>query len=471
MIYSNPEFFVFFVLVACANYALSAFRGLRFYLLLGASFFFYSWAGIFDTFIFVFVVLISWLAIFLADRFRAIRGYALGFGIVVMVLHLFFWKYAPWVSRGVQRFSPDFLGGMPLELPLPVGISFFTLQGIAYLIDYYHGKAKLMPFREYALFKSFFPQLVAGPIVRVHQLAPQLEKLSPPKLIGVVSGLALFLLGFFKKVAIADRMAVLVDPVFSAPGQYTRWALLQAVLAYSVQIWGDFSGYTDMGRGAARMLGFDLPENFLSPYLARSPSDFWKRWHITLSQWIRDYIYIPLGGSKGGAVRVALVALFTMVISGLWHGAAVTFVLWGLFHGALLVCERALKGHAGVQRWARAMPPHALTAGLVSVMFLGTAFGWLIFRAQGLRNLVEYFKAGFGGEGRLPILHSSEFYVGLLFCFVLQVMSLGVDVRWRRVAGSRLFSASIGAVLAVVFLLTLYFRQGQSSPQFIYFQF
>jgi len=264
-------------------------------------------------------------------------------GISVMALHLFFWKYAPRLSGEVIKIYPDFLGGNKLILPLPVGISFFTLQGIAYLIDFARGAASFIPFKEYTLFKSFFAQLVAGPIVRVHELLPQLRKLRTPSLDDISIGLSFFCMGFFKKIMIADRCAPLVNQAFANPGAFSRQNLIIAVLGYAAQIWADFSGYTDMGRGVARILGIHLPENFLSPYLEKSSSEFWTRWHITLSQWIRDYIYIPMGGNRGSRFHSSLTLLAAMAISGVWHGANWTFLIWGLYHGLLLIGQRAIR--------------------------------------------------------------------------------------------------------------------------------
>ena len=302
MVYAKPEYLVLIATVV-AIYPWLRPPSSKQAFLIAASLVFYAWAGLFDTGIFLAVVVSSWAAVALARAYpRARRAFLTG-GIVVMLLHLAFWKYAFWGQQNVQYFFPAFLRGWDLTFPLPVGISFFTLQGVAYLVDYMRGDARFMTFPRYLLFKSFFPQLVAGPIVRSRQLLPQLEALRSPRAMEFFEGVSLFILGFFKKTQLADRVAPFVDRVFAEPAQFNRLVLIQAALGYSVQIWADFSGYTDMGRGSAKMLGITLPENFLSPYLSRSPSEFWRRWHITLSQWIRDYLYIPLGGNRGSAVR------------------------------------------------------------------------------------------------------------------------------------------------------------------------
>lgn len=483
MLYSSPEYFVFFAVVWLAYWAVGTHQRSRLVILTIGSLFFYAWAGIFDFFVFAFVLLVSWSAVALAHQSRRERSRKLFLagGVALMALHLLFWKYVPWLSSLVQSVDPMFLNGASVHLPLPIGISFFTLQGIAYLIDYGRGDATYMKLREYVLFKSFFPQLIAGPIVRMSQLGPQLLRLPRADADTFRSGLALFALGFFKKVAIADRMAVVADPVFANPGNYSAAGVALAVLAYTAQIWGDFSGYTDMGRGSARMLGVHLPENFYSPYLARSPSEFWRRWHVTLSTWIRDYIYIPLGGSSGSLPRVALVVLITMSISGLWHGAALTFLLWGAYHGLLLILERVTRRFGlplfdGVIAWP--------------LMFLCTVAGWLVFRSESVEALLTMLKvlAGFGQTASMSVPWPAVI-LGFGSCMLLQVlgyrtldrsgatdqpspMMRSMDyVNAYVLRNSTVRAGLSGMGVAMVFIAALVLRVGDTSNRFIYFQF
>jgi alginate O-acetyltransferase complex protein AlgI len=480
MVYSNIEFFYLF-LPTLFLFFMARNHNQRFAVLLTASLLFYGWAGVLDTLIFLMVIVVSWGATYLARKFPKRKRSFVAFGITVLALHLFVWKYAPWVVSNVQQIFPEFYNGDPLVLPLPVGISFFTLQGIAYMVDFARGKAEFISLKDYLLFKSFFAQLVAGPIVRVPQLLPQLKKIERTDLENVAHGIALFCMGWCKKVLIADRCASLVDAVFAHPGDFNRATLLFAVVGYTLQIWGDFSGYTDMGRGAARILGIRLPENFLSPYLSASPSEFWRRWHITLSQWIRDYIYIPLGGSHGSAVRVLVVAMVTMAISGLWHGANWTFVLWGLYHGVLLIGERVVKPLSeyfpkhGVGRWAT-------WTGSVVLMQLLVAFGWILFRADGLGNLTDFLRAiaypaaTAGPLGSKNVLAALVLGMGLQIVFYADLKrkclpfidALRVPPRWKR---SALAGALCGLLLAFSFLTGSFFRPSDSSSDFIYFRF
>lgn len=481
MLYSNPEYFIFFLFVWVLYYLTGKTQDTRLWILVAASWFFYVWAGFFDALIFAFILAVSWVSVWMAERahLERSRQFYLAGGIIVMGLHLFFWKYVPWISTTVQDVYPAFLGGVKVQFPLPIGISFFTLLGIAYLIDYGRNEAQYVKFKDYMLFKSFFPQLVAGPIVRMHQMGPQLRNLPMVNSAHLRDGLTLFSIGFFKKVAIADRMAVLVDPVFSNPANYTTSSILLALLAYTVQIWGDFSGYTDMGRGAAKMLGVNLPENFFSPYLSKSPSEFWRRWHVTLSQWIRDYIYIPLGGSSGGAARTAAVVIITMAISGLWHGAAFTFLLWGLYHGALLAFERLTK---------RLCIPIFEGKAATIYMFVLIMFGWLIFRSESISSLVTTLLI-VSGEIPSGNLHVSTLSVawGVACCFLIQFFTytpLGADkyqarprpsadkVRQAFIARSPIFRAALSGVgVAMIIVLSLLMRVSDTSNKFIYFQF
>lgn len=475
MIYSNPEFILFFVIVLMVFVAVPVYL-IRLALLITASLLFYAWAGYADTVIFLFVVVFSWLSTFLANRFIRGRAVFLSVGIFVMLAHLFFWKYAPWIASQIQIVWPEFLNGDRLVIPLPVGISFFTLQGIAYLIDFKRGETEYIPLKEYVLFKSFFPQLVAGPIVRVPQLLPQLKRLVTPSAEDLAMGLNLFALGFVKKIYLADKIAPIVDTVFASPQSFNRGPLILGIIGYTVQIWADFSGYTDMGRGAARMLGIRLPANFLSPYWARSPSEFWTRWHITLSTWIRDYIYIPLGGNRGHWLRTGAVALLTMSISGLWHGANWNYLLWGFYHGILLLGERG--GRAlGI------LPQHA--SGLLRqglgwfVMLILTMAGWLLFRVQSLGDLLIFLRGIFGPQlyGNLHIPDATfSILLAFFICMGIQGSFFHPEAKlqdsegwnwWRR---PRLAAWS-GLAMALLVVLSLILRTQSAARAFIYFQF
>jgi alginate O-acetyltransferase complex protein AlgI len=275
---------------------------------------------------------------------------------------------------------------LPLEarsIVLPVGISFFTFMGIAYIVDVYRGDFEPVRLGPFAAYLSFFPHLVAGPIVRPWELIPQFDSPRDPRRVDAGRAYYLIATGLFKKVVIANYLATqIVDPVFGAPNDHSSPEVLVAVVAYAVQIYADFSGYTDMAIGIALLLGFQFPQNFDSPYAATSLRDFWRRWHMTLSRWLRDYLYIPLGGSRKGPLVTYRNLMLTMLLGGLWHGAGWTFVAWGGIHGAGLVVERLRLD----RRRAKGLPDppdtalRRATARLLT--FSVVCFAWIFFRAD-----------------------------------------------------------------------------------------
>jgi alginate O-acetyltransferase complex protein AlgI len=293
-----------------------------------------------------------------------------------------FFKYFGFFAESAAALSAWL--GLPvsshsLDIILPLGISFYTFQTLSYTIDVYRGN--LRPTRsliDFALFVGFFPQLVAGPIVRATQFLPQLETMRRFSQVDVRACLVLFLVGLIKKACIADRAAMVVDLSFNSPDEMTFPAYWLVSLLYSIQIYCDFSGYSDMAIASAGLLGFRLPENFAFPYLATSMRDFWRRWHISLSTWFRDYLYIPLGGNRGGRGRVAINLGLVFLLCGLWHGANWTFVVWGLYHGAFLSIERFLP----IERLPRPLA-HVYVVAVVSL-------GFLIFRSPDLATAVDF---------------------------------------------------------------------------------
>ncbi len=484
MIYSNIEFIVFYLSLLLLYSAIPNYRW-RFSLLLIGSLIFYAWAGFADTLIFLFVVFFSWLSAAGARNFPRFKNQFLTLGIVVMLGHLFFWKYAPWVSSQIQLLYPQFLEGQKLVIPLPVGISFFTLQGVAYLIDYRRGEVGYISMGQYLLFKSFFAQLVAGPIVRVKQLLPQLQILQTPNLEDFAVGASLFSLGFLKKIALADKIAPIVDQIFAQPQNFNRGPLLLGVLGYTVQIWADFSGYTDMGRGCARMLGINLPNNFLSPYFSRGPGEFWARWHITLSTWIRDYIYIPLGGNRGSVIKTVGVLFLTMSISGLWHGANWNFLIWGIYHGILLASERLIRPRIQFKMKSTIFANLGIFINWVFVFGL-IIFGWLIFRVQQISDIPVFLSGIFGEQKGVDIFYPYAYH-NILFAFAtcmgVQALFYNKDMleqpAWFKKLVSNRFlgwqsislGTTLGLTLALLVILALVFRGQSEIRSFIYFQF
>lgn len=384
MVFNSLVFGVFFATVYAAYRALPH-RGQN-WLLLVASYIFYGWwdwrfAGLLAATSFF-----SWgsgLVIAECRRRGDRRGaWWASFGNIALNLGILgFFKYWNFFAESFAAlFGSVGMGLEPrlLGIVLPVGISFYTFQALSYSIDVYRGQ--LEPTRDWVdffAFVAFFPQLVAGPIERAGHLLPQMQHPRTVTREGVVSGVWLAVWGLFKKVVVADNLATLVEEVFGAPGASGAMGLM-ATYAFAMQIYCDFSGYSDIARGVARMMGFDLMENFRLPYSAKNPKEFWARWHISLSTWLRDYVYIPLGGNRYG-MRTQTINLFlTMLLGGLWHGAAWTFVAWGAFHGALLAAW-----HAWARRGSRGqVPDDGWLAGARRIaMFHFVCLGWIFFRA------------------------------------------------------------------------------------------
>ncbi|MCH9683698.1 MAG: MBOAT family protein [Deltaproteobacteria bacterium] len=280
-----------------------------------------------------------------------------------------------------------------LSWVLPVGISFYTFQSMSYSIDVYRGHtpACRSPL-EFAVYVSFFPQLVAGPIERSKRFLPQVASPRQITAAGLESGLMLVLWGLFKKVVVADNAALIADAMLGSPGEHMGAELWLGALAFTIQIYGDFSGYSDIARGLAKAMGFELMVNFKLPYFATSPSDFWRRWHVSLSSWLRDYLYISLGGNRSGRLATYRNLMLTMVLGGLWHGAAWNFVLWGTYHGALLVGWRVARHLPGPR-----LPQGKAWADLLrmTIMFPLTVFGWVLFRIRSVDDLSAFIDGAF----------------------------------------------------------------------------
>ena len=314
---------------------------------------------------------------------RKYRKAFLILSILVSVCLLGTFKYAGFVIFNLNGILENF-GREPLhviwQLALPAGLSFYTFQSIGYVVDVYVGRVKAeRNLLDYALYVSFFPQLVAGPIERAGHMLPQYHRDRKFDPVDWRGALGLMLWGFFKKLVVADNAAFLANKVFAL--SHASFPVLWAgVLAFAVQIYADFSGYTDIARGTARLLGIELMRNFNHPYIATSPADFWRRWHISLSTWLRDFIYIPLGGSRAGPARASFNLMATFALSGLWHGASWNYVLWGIYWGLLILLQRFL-GWLGLTRRVPRVLKIILTLG-------GTCFGWLLFRERSLSRII-----------------------------------------------------------------------------------
>ncbi|HEU0119518.1 MAG TPA: MBOAT family O-acyltransferase [Bryobacteraceae bacterium] len=378
-----------------------------------------------------------------------------------------FFKYFNFFSENLHELLTAV--GIPvspftLQVILPVGISFYTFQALSYTIDVYRGELHaISSFWDFLLAVLYFPHLVAGPIQRASSLLPQVIQPRHTTRQQVLEGIHLMVWGFFKKVFIADHLSPIVDATF-AKSQASGGEVWLACLAFTVQIYCDFSGYTDIARGVAKLMGFEFVLNFNLPYFARNPQEFWSRWHISLSSWLRDYLYVSLGGNRNGTAQTYRNLFLTMVIGGLWHGAAWNFVLWGIYHGTLLIVHRLW-----VQPWEKRLPAGHLLAGLqIPVMFLLTVYGWLLFRATSLSQVIAFSRAmAHPLEGWANLDPLSVFLFSLPLILVQCVQYFSRQLFWLHFPW--LPAEARSAVYAALLYATLF--AGGQPQSFIYFQF
>jgi D-alanyl-lipoteichoic acid acyltransferase DltB (MBOAT superfamily) len=427
--------------------------------LLAASYVFYAWWNPLYLLLLAHATVIDWLAVTFMARSRR-RWVWLAFSVLNNVTILAFFKYAGFIAGNVNAILGAL--GVDYQLPtlgllLPVGVSFYTFCSLSYTIDFYRGQIEREPsLLRYATFGSLFPQLVAGPIERAGHLLPQLREENRITRADVTDGLSLFLVGLFKKIALADFLAKYVDQAYAAPDQAAGVALALATFAFGWQIYFDFSGYTDMARGVARMMGFRLLLNFRNPYLADGLGDFWNRWHISLSSWFKRYVYIPLGGNRHGSVRTYVNMALTMLISGLWHGASWTFVIWAALHAFGRFLTRELER---TPFYARRVP--RLVKQIAVFAFVTLA--WVFFRAPTLHDagviLRRIFTSGLA-DPRFPVLALGLVLSVWIYQYVCE-SPLRRLLQWAPV--------TIAMAVFLIIYLTIC-PEGGGQP-FIYFQF
>lgn len=480
MIFSSATFILFF-LALLALYAVASTPRQRAAIVLVGSFIFYaSWKPAYLILLIAELAFNYWIyRILLEQRSKAL----LIFGIVVDLGVLAVFKYLAFLTENLFEVL-DLVGlAAPTQAPgwmdwaLPLGISFFTFQMLSALIDVYRGEwSRRISFAHWCLYVSFFPQFIAGPIVRAHELVDQVGALQPLRLTDLRLGAVIFAGGLVKKALFADNLGPIADQLYASPGQldfYTAWL---ATTAFSLQIYFDFSGYSEMALGLARMLGVEVPRNFRYPYISRNFSEFWRRWHITLSQWLRDYLYFPLGGSRGSHARTVSNLVVTMFLGGLWHGAGWTFVFWGLLHGLFLVVYHLLTE----LYQALGVPSRPRLASMLSwlglpLTYILTSFTWVFFRAENFPTAWTVCAAMLGladsGDTVLHVRHYQQLIIaaGVLLVaveplLVRSVQRAGIEWWWQRVP----FVVRGGAYASLA-LITIIF--GGATQKFIYFDF
>jgi len=476
VLFNSTQFLVFFLVVFAAYWAVPLHRA-RVFLLLVASYYFYmSWNAKLAAVVAASSLIDFFIARTIEDSpVEKRRKALLAVSIVMNLGLLFYFKYANFFLQSLHEMLAR-LGvhqQMPLlDVILPIGISFYTFEAISYTVDVYHrhADAERNPLH-FLLFITFFPRMVAGPIIRAKNFLPQLRREKKFSWARFELGLQFILMGLFKKLVIADRMANLVDPVYQSPGQYCTGAVWVAVVAYSMQVYGDFSGYSDIALGTAHMLGFKLPENFNMPYIARNIADFWRRWHISLSTWLRDYVFIPLGGSKGTYLKTSVTLFLTMTLCGLWHGAKWTLVGFGMVQGVMMITHRTLR------IWCKTQPrlKASLETGFgetlrIAVTYWTFIVSLVIFRAQDFSTagtiFHRLFTAQHGSMVRRPVGPWALVFVFAVVAISHVVVESGF---WKKISLRIPLPAWGFAYAAVLAFICVIRTEGQKA--FIYFQF
>lgn len=477
MLFNSFEFLLFFPIV-CVIYWLLPARFRNTFLLIASYYFYLSWKAIYGLLI-LFVSLVTWggTRFFVVNKQEKNKKIILISSILIVLGVLFVFKYANFLIDTVNDFFLLFHVRMQipeLYLLLPVGISFFTFQTIGYVIDVYRGDVKVeKDFFTYALFVSFFPQLVAGPIERARNLLPQFHKVHYFSTSQAVEGCRLILWGYFMKVIISDRLAVYVDSVYNNVSHHTGASLILASVLFAFQIYCDFGGYSNIAIGCAKIMGFNLMMNFKRPYLAVSVADFWRRWHISLSTWFKDYVYIPLGGNRCSKNRHYWNLLVTFIVSGIWHGANWTFLIWGGLNGLFQIVGKVFTPVRNKVLQNLRISECSLLVKIydVVVTFIFITFAWIFFRANNVNDAFLVVKRIFTVPGKLftnnidSLVYGIGFVVLLVISDVLQEKNEGRHVLLDNKSLFVRYISYIGLTIIIIAFGVF------DSAQFIYFQF
>lgn len=481
MLFNSFSFAIFLPIVFALYWCIP--EKLKWVLILLASYYFYMNWNVKYVILILLTTVVSYTAAILLEKTDAdkIKKMILILSAILCLGLLFFFKYFNFLCESavnlLQLFSIK-LNPLTLKLLLPVGISFYTFQTLSYVIDVYKGRITAEHhFGYYATYISFFPQLVAGPIERTNNLLPQIKKKHVFEYEQATYGVKLMIWGYFKKIVIADTLSVYVSTIYDRPENYTGFALILATIFFTIQIYCDFSGYSDIAIGTAKLFGINLMNNFESPYFSQSIKEFWSRWHISLSTWFRDYVYIPLGGNRVSKTRHNLNIIITFAISGLWHGANWTYVIWGMIHGGAQILEDILPAklkhkNVGFLRWFR-----------IGLVFLFVSFAWVFFRADSIRDAVyiithffdglshpgQYFKTGLVNIGiEMDKILWLKLIILIVILSVYDMYSLKIDVIGELSKKNLLIRwiIYVSMLLIIVFL-----SQKGVAAEFVYFQF
>ena len=477
MLFPSVEFIFAFLPIVLTVYFILLRRNvlLKNIWLFAASLFFYTFGeGSFILLMLGEILLDYLLALFLnRSQKRWARRTLLSIAIISNIGILGIFKYASFVCVDILHLPPDAVG-IAADIHLPLGISFFTFQALSYVLDVYMGKVDATDsFLNVGLYVSFFPQLVAGPIVRFTDIADAINN-RKESIDGFSSGVVRFLIGLSKKVLIANNMALVADAAWKLIiGDRLEASVAMAwlgAISYTLQIYFDFSGYSDMAIGLGKIFGFDFPENFKHPYIATSLTEFWRRWHISLSSWFRDYVYIPLGGSRRGEARTYINLMIVWLLTGIWHGANYTFVVWGLLYGILLMIEKVICAHKAIRRQSLIQK----IAGRIYTMIVVT-LAWVIFRSDSINDALIYILGMFGrGSGKL-VDRVFVAYLKQNICFyipaIIGCMPILESLEIKFGEKNPIYNVAFGATVLAGFVISVSYIINNGYNPFIYFNF
>jgi len=475
MVFTSFTFILLFLPVTLLLYVIFPSIKWKNGVLIVTSLLFYAWGEFQYTFVMIGSITLAWVAGCLIDKARSHywKRVFLILGISGIISILLYFKYAGFLINNanlvIHLFRPAAsIANVPVHLP--IGISFYTFQSVSYLVDLYRGKIGVQrSLTKLALIKTFFPQLIAGPIVRYADVCQYIDE----RVLSVENftfGARRFIYGFAQKILIADIVGKIADSIFglaksNSPDLSAPVAWLGGI-CYFFQIYYDFCGYSNMAIGMARMFGFHFLENFKHPYAARSVTDFWRRWHISLSSWFRDYLYIPLGGNRAAPSRMYVNLFIVFSLCGLWHGASWTYIIWGLFHGSILVIER--------QRWMSGLIARLPRVASLAYVWLAVLVGWVIFRSESLQVILTYLRRMFEPVSGSIYARPLGSFLDPEICMALAAAALfsfdivpELSVRRMSLAGSYAFSA----VLVAIFVVSIIYLSGSTFSPFIYYRF
>lgn len=469
MLFNSFQFLLFFPLTVLIYFILPVrFRWI--FLLVSSYYFYMNWKPVYALLIFA-STLITWGCGILISKNSKIENKKiyLVLSLLINFSILFIYKYFNFINESIFNVLEilNLRWTVPnLDVLLPVGLSFYTFQAVGYTIDIYRGELKPeQSLGKYALFVSFFPQLVAGPIERSKNLLPQFHEVKEFKIENFKSGISLMIWGYFMKVVISDRIRMYVDLSYNNIDMHNGSTLLFATILFSFQIYCDFAGYSNIAIGAAKIMGFDLMTNFKRPYFSTNISEFWHRWHISLSTWFRDYLYIPLGGNRVSKIRSYFNVFITLLVSGIWHGANWTFVIWGALHGLYLIVQKLLKFD---KHFMRGFSFKKII--FIVFNFLLVVIAWIFFRANNVGEAIIIIRKVFTNHGNLHIEGTTFIYglIGLSVLFVREIREEFLPNRRKVLESKDVIISSFSLAILVIMIIAFGVFNG---GQFIYFQF